>query len=106
MLNWILEKKTVPEKSSKVALPVAVTAVACEFFPHLIYGFADNILKRVGASDSATRLVVECRTTAMAVGALAFVGTHALKKPYKAGILTMNDLDATHDMIIRSGISG
>ena len=105
MFSRMMGRKAVPERSPRVALPFAVVSVAAQYIPDLMPGFAENVLRIVRKPDSATRLIVECRTAALTIGALAMIGCLALKEAYETGILSTEDVEFARDLIVQTAIA-
>lgn len=105
MIAWLMDRKAAPERSPRVAIPFAIVAVAAQYIPDLIPEFAENVLRIVRRRDSATRLIIECRTAALIIGALAMIGCLALKEAYKAGTLSAQDVEFARDLIVQTAIA-
>ncbi|HEX4808171.1 MAG TPA: hypothetical protein VH325_04535 [Bryobacteraceae bacterium] len=106
MFAWLVCKRAVPVRDPKVAMPFAIVTVAAQYMPDLMSGLAENVLRISRRSDSPTKLIVECRAAALIIGALAMIGCLALKRAYRAGILTREDVEFARDSIIQTAIDG
>jgi hypothetical protein len=106
MIAWLMARKAVPYKNPRVAMPLAITAVAAQHMPDLMFGFAENVLRIARRNDAPTKLAIECRTAALVIGFVAMAGCLALKEAYRAGTLTMDDVEFARDLIIQTAAEG
>jgi hypothetical protein len=85
-------------------MPSAIAAVAAQHMPDLMFGFAENVLRIARRNDAPTKFAIECRTAALVIGSLAMIGCLALKEAYRAGAITMDDIELARDLIIQTAI--
>lgn len=104
MFAWLMCKGIVPEKDPRVAMPFTIVTVAAQYMPNLMFEFAQNVLRIARKSDPATKLVIECWTAALTIGALAMIGCASLKNGYRMGTLTREDVEFARDLIIETAI--
>jgi hypothetical protein len=104
MFTWLMARKAVPYQRSRVAIPLAIAAVAAQHMPGLMFGFSENVLRIARRNDSPTKLAIECRTAALVIGFLAMIGCLALKEAYRAGTITMKEIEFARDLIIQTAI--